>query len=112
QYSTHPASPSAAQHTRLAKKLPLVSIVAPDEFSPQILMWNPQKLHITKFADIKPSGAKVLVFAGGAYIDYLVGRGWIGQNQVDTSYDGSPARFVAADGAIVQQGFVTSEPPP
>lgn len=98
------------EQIQLAKKLPLVSIVAPDEFSPQILMWNPQKLHITKFADIASSGAPVLVFAGGAYIDYLVGRGWINAKQVDTSYDGSPARFVAADGAIVQQGFVTSEP--
>jgi hypothetical protein len=98
------------EEIQLAKKLPLVSIVAPDEFSPQILMWNPQKLNIHKFQDIKTSGAPVLVFAGGAYIDFLVGRGWISQKQVDTSYDGSPARFVAADGAIVQQGFATSEP--
>src|SRR5438128_119320 len=98
------------EEIQLAKKLPLVSIVAPDEFSPQILMWNPQKLSIKKFQDLKTSGAKVLVFAGGAWIDYLVGRGWVDQKQVDTSYDGSPARFVAADGAIVQQGFVTSEP--
>ncbi|HXE79948.1 MAG TPA: hypothetical protein VNK41_04300 [Vicinamibacterales bacterium] len=98
------------EQIQLAKKLPLVSIVAPDEFSPQILMWNPQKLNIKKFADIKGTGAKVLVFAGGAWIDYLVGRGWVDQKQVDTSYDGSPARFVASDGAIIQQGFVTSEP--
>ena len=108
--SINVAYATSDEQIQLAKKLPLVSIVAPDEFSPQILMWNPDKLHITKFQDIKTSGAKVLVFAGGAYIDYLVGRGWIGANQVDTSYDGSPARFVAADGAIVQQGFVTSEP--
>lgn len=98
------------EQIQLAKKLPLVSIVAPDEFSPQILMWNPQKLDIKKFQDIKTSGAKVLVFAGGAWIDYLVSRGWVDAKQVDTSYDGSPARFAASDGAIVQQGFVTSEP--
>jgi hypothetical protein len=29
---------------------------------------------------------------------------------VDTSYTGDPARFVAADGNIVSQGFITSEP--
>jgi len=98
------------EEIQLAKKLPLVSIVAPDEFSPQILMWNPQKLNIKKFSDIAATGAPVLVFAGGAYIDYLVGRGWINAKQVDTSYDGSPARFVSTDGAIVQQGFATSEP--
>lgn len=97
---------------RLSKKLPTVAIVTPLEFSPQILMWNPQKLSIHAFADIKAKYAKtpVVVFAGGAWVDYLVGRGWIGQGQVDTSFDGSPARFVIKDGAFLQQGFVTSEP--
>jgi hypothetical protein len=98
------------EEVQLAKKLPLVSIVSPNEFSPQILMWNPSKLHITKFADIKATAAKVLVFQGGVFIDYLVGKGWIDQSQIDASYDGSPARFVAADGAVFQQGFATSEP--
>ena len=32
---------------QLSKKLPTVAIVAPLEFSPQILMWNPQKLNIS-----------------------------------------------------------------
>ncbi|RDI75525.1 hypothetical protein Gocc_1323 [Gaiella occulta] len=95
---------------QLSKKLPTVAIVAPLEFSPQILMWNPQKLSISRFQDIANSGAKVLVFEGGVWVDYLVSRGWVNKNQVDTSYDGSPTRFVASDGAIVQQGFATSEP--
>jgi hypothetical protein len=98
------------EQIQLAKKLPLVSIVTPFEFSPQILMWNPQKLKISKFSDIKNTRAKVLVFAGGAWIDYLEGKGWVSSSQVDTSYDGSPARFVASDGGIIQQGFATSEP--
>jgi ABC-type nitrate/sulfonate/bicarbonate transport system substrate-binding protein len=98
------------EQIQLSKKLPLVSIVSPFEFSPQILMWNPQKLNIKRFSDIKQTGAKVLVFAGGAWIDYLQAKGWVDPKQVDTSYDGAPARFVAADGGIVQQGFVTSEP--
>ena len=95
---------------QLSKKLPTVAIVAPLEFSPQIVMWNPEKLNINKFQDISNSGAKVLVFEGGVWIDYLISRGWVNKSQVDTSYDGSPSRFVAADGAIVQQGFATSEP--
>src|SRR5919204_5483106 len=76
------------EEIQLAKKLPLVSIVSPFEFSPQILMWNPQKLHIRRFTDIKGTGAKVLVFAGGVWIDYLQGKGWVASSQVDTSYDG------------------------
>ena len=95
---------------QLSKKLPTVAIVAPLEFSPQILMWNPAKLNINRFQDIGNTGAKVLVFEGGVWIDYLISRGWINRSQVDTSYDGSPTRFVANDGAIVQQGFATSEP--
>jgi len=93
-----------------SKTLPTVAIVSPFEFSPQILMWNPQKLSIKGFADIAKTNAKVLVFEGGVWIDYLVARGWVRREQVDTSYDGSPARFVAADGGIIQQGFATSEP--
>mgnify|MGYP006952612710 CR=1 FL=1 len=95
---------------QLSKKLPTVAIVTPFEFSPQILMWNPEKLNINRFQDIGNSGAKVLVFEGGVWIDYLIARGWVNKNQVDTSYDGSPTRFVSSDGAIVQQGFATSEP--
>lgn len=95
---------------QLSKKLPTVAIVAPLEFSPQILMWNPQKLTINRFQDIANSNSKVLVFEGGVWVDYLISRGWVNQSQVDTSYDGSPTRFVSSDGAIVQQGFATSEP--
>ena len=95
---------------QLSKKLPTVAIVAPLEFSPQILMWNGQKLNINRFQDIGNSGAKVLVFEGGVWIDYLINRGWISKSQVDTSFDGSPTRFVTSDGSIVQQGFATSEP--
>lgn len=95
---------------QFSKKLPTVAIVAPLEFSPQILMWNPQKLNINRFQDIGNSGAKVLVFEGGVWVDYLIARGWVNKSQVDTSYDGSPTRFVSSDGALVQQGFATSEP--
>jgi hypothetical protein len=95
---------------RNSKNLPTVAIVTPLEFSPQILMWNPQKLHIKKFADIAKTNAKVLVFEGGVWVDFLIGKGWVKKSQVDTSYDGSSARFVSADGSIIQQGFATSEP--
>ncbi len=97
---------------QLSKKLPTIAIVAPLEFSPQILMWNPQRLTIRRFSDIRAKYSKtpVVVFAGGVWVDYLIGRGWVSKSQVDTSFDGAPARFVATDGAILQQGFVTSEP--
>ena len=40
----------------------------------------------------------------------MQGKGALTKEQVDTSYTGDPSRFVAADGNIVSQGFVTAEP--
>jgi len=95
---------------QLSKKLPTVAVVTPLEFSPQIVMWNPAELKINRWPDVAKADAKVLVFEGGVWVDYLVGKGYVKQDQVDTSYDGSPTRFVTSNGKIVQQGFVTSEP--
>lgn len=95
---------------QLSKKLPTVAVVSPLEFSPQIVMWNPAELTINRWPDVAKADAKVLVFEGGVWIDYLVAKGYVLKDQVDTSYDGSPTRFVTSNGKIVQQGFVTSEP--
>jgi len=95
---------------QLSKKLPTVAVVTPLEYSPQIVMWNPAELKINRWPDVAKADAKVLVFEGGVWVDYLVAKGYVKQDQVDTSYDGSPTRFVTSNGKIVQQGFVTSEP--
>jgi hypothetical protein len=50
------------------------------------------------------------VFAGGTFIDVFVSEGILSADQIDPSYDGSPARFVAENGAIAQQGFASAEP--
>lgn len=90
-------------------RLPTKAIVTPLEKSPQILMWDPERYSFQEFADIGESDATVLYFEGGVFMDYLVGAGFIREEQIDGSYDGSPARFVS-EGDIVQQGFATNEP--
>ena len=50
------------------------------------------------------------VFGGGTFADVFVAEGIWNEGQVDPSYDGSPARFIAEDGAIAQQGFASAEP--
>ena len=88
---------------------PLVSVVSPLEKSPQILMWDPEAFPgIETFADIGETGAPVLYFEGSAYMDFLVGKGFINQDQLDASYDGSPSRFVTEQ--VFQQGFASNEP--
>ncbi|MEA2361580.1 MAG: hypothetical protein QOD71_725 [Thermoleophilaceae bacterium] len=93
-------------------KQPVIGVVTPYDKNPQELMWNPEELDIHDFADIGKSGASVLVFdAKAPWVEYMIGKGWINRDQIDGSYDGSPTRFVAENGNLVQQGFVTDEVP-
>jgi hypothetical protein len=50
-----------------------------------------------------------LVFDGGVFPDYLVGKGIVQQSQIEAATT-APARFVAEDGKIAQQGFASAEP--
>ena len=49
-------------------------------------------------------------FGGAAYMDYFTQTGILSPDQVDGSYDGTPANFVAAEGEDAQQGFGSAEP--
>jgi len=90
---------------------PTLAVVAPLEKNPQIIMWDPATYPDVKtIADLGKNGTTVNVFAGGTFIDVFVGEGILSADQIDPSYDGSPARFVASNGAIAQQGFASAEP--
>ncbi len=60
--------------------------------------------------DIGQSNTQVLYYQTDTYMQYLLGTGQLKSGQVDGSYDGSPSRWVSADGDIAQGGFATSEP--
>ncbi|MEO1065542.1 MAG: ABC transporter substrate-binding protein, partial [Actinomycetota bacterium] len=90
---------------------PTVSVVAPLIKNPQIIMWDPETYpDIESFSDIGETGAIVNVFANSVYMEYLISTGQLTADQEDPSYDASPTRFVAEEGAIFQQGFATQEP--
>jgi hypothetical protein len=90
---------------------PLVAVVAPLEKNPQMIMWDPATYPDVKtIADLGAEGVTVNVFAGGGFSDYFVAAGTWDADQVDPSYDGSPARFIAEAGKIAQQGFASAEP--
>ena len=90
---------------------PLMSVVATLEINPQIIMWDPETYpDIETIEDIGEAGITVNVFAGATFPEVLVGQGVWSRDQIDPSYNGSPTRFVAAGGAIAQQGFASSEP--
>lgn len=77
--------------------------------NPAILMWDSAKHPGLTLKGLAESGATVVVSKEQTFPTWLLAKGYVKQTQLDTSYDGSPARFVA-DPAIVQQGYVTSEP--
>ena len=90
---------------------PTLAVMAPLEKNPQIIMWDPETYpDVETIADLGETDAVVNVFAGGTFIDVFVSEGVLSADQVDPSYDGSPARWVASDGAIAQQGFASAEP--
>jgi hypothetical protein len=89
---------------------PLLSVFATMDVSPLVLMWDPIAHPTWKtIADIGKSGTRVLYFPGSTYMEYLVDAGILHKSQVEGSYDGTPARFIAERGRIVQQGYLTNE---
>ena len=90
---------------------PLISVMAPLEKNPQMIMWDPNTYpDVETIADLGEQGITINVFAGGVFIEVWIAEGVVSADQVDPSYDGGPAMFIAADGAIAQQGFASSEP--
>lgn len=92
-------------------KIKTIGVVATLEINPQIIMWDPATYpDVEGIADLGKKGVTLNVFGGGTFLDVFVAEGILSQDQLDTSYDGSPARFIAEGGKIAQQGFVSSEP--
>jgi len=96
-------------------KTPTKAFFAPLDESPIMVMWDP-----ATYPDVKTikelgqalakTGGVWRFFAGSAYIDYLTDAGYMTKAEQDSSYDGTPANFVAAGGKDVQQGFASAEP--
>ncbi|MYK56603.1 MAG: hypothetical protein F4035_09135 [Acidimicrobiia bacterium] len=111
--SIHLAYTNTDEQVRLSASQPTVGIVAPRDKNPQIVMWDPELYSLESFEDLgdqlRANDGTLLYFEGATYIDYLLGKGWVSEDQIDASYDGSPARFIA-EGNLVQQGFASAEP--
>ena len=93
------------------KDVKLLAVAAPIESNPQMIMWDPATYPDVKtIADLKAKGVRVLVFGKGTVAKWAIGKGLMTADQLDTSFDGSAAQFIAAEGKLAQQGFSTSEP--
>jgi hypothetical protein len=89
---------------------PVLSVFAPLDRSPVVLLWDPaQHPDFKTIADIGATNTKVLYFQGSTYMSYLTGSGLLRPSQVSATYAGTPDQWKAAKGSIVQQGYVTNE---
>lgn len=88
---------------------PVVTLASQLTLSPQIYMWDPATYpEAETIADVAEAGA-TLVTGGPLIPSLLAAQGIVDMDQVDTSYEGTPQRFVT-DPSIMQQGFGTMEP--
>ena len=92
-------------------EFPTVAVMSGMEKNPQMIMWDPATYpDIKTIADIGEAGVLVRYFGGAAYMDYFTQTGILSESQVDGSYDGTPAGFLADQGESAQQGFGSAEP--
>jgi hypothetical protein len=88
---------------------PTVAVVSQLTTSPLMLMWDPASHPGAQtLREVAASGVPV-VTSDPLITTLLEAQGVITPSQVDTSYEGTPARFVS-DPRILQQGYSTTEP--
>jgi hypothetical protein len=88
---------------------PTVAVASQLTTSPLMLMWDPASHPGAQtLRDVAASGVPV-VTSDPVITALLEEQRIITSAQVDTSYEGTPARFVS-DPRILQQGYVTAEP--
>jgi hypothetical protein len=92
-----------------ANENPVVAVAKTLEGDPQMIMWDPEQNAVETPEDIAASGAQVFHFDGAAYIDYMIGVGYMTADQSNPSYGGQPTEWVAQGGNFFQQGFATNE---
>jgi hypothetical protein len=94
----------------LSGKFPTIGVLAPLTKSPQVLMFaRADYPDLTSWAQVRSLKTTILYFGGGpSFMTYLLGKGIVAKDQLDSSYDGSPSRF-ATQGHIIQSGYVTND---
>jgi hypothetical protein len=88
---------------------PTVAVVSQITTSPLMLMWDPASHPGAQTLRDVAAGGVPVVTSDPVVTALLEDQGIITSAQVDTSYEGTPARFVS-DPRILQQGYLTTEP--
>ncbi|MGB4776785.1 ABC transporter substrate-binding protein [Microbacterium sp.] len=90
---------------------PTLAVLAPLEKDPQMIQWDPATYpDVTSIADLGTQDITIRTFSGQTFIDWFIGSGIVSADQVDSTYDGLPATFIAEGGKVAQQGYASAEP--
>ncbi len=89
---------------------PTISVVAPQDKSPQVLFWDPASHKGKTIAEVVKEVDTVQYFVGSSYMDFYLGTGLVSKAQADSSYNGSFDTFVSNPAKVMTQGFATAEP--
>lgn len=96
---------------KFSNDTPVVAVVAPQEKSPQVILWD-KKNHPTakSIAEIAKEVDTITVFGGSTYIEYLISAGVVPKEKVDFNYKGDKLLAKPGTEKTAHQGFATAEP--
>ena len=78
---------------------PLLSVVAPLEINPLIIMWDPETYpDVASIADLGEQEITINMFAGATFPQVLAAMGILSEDQIDPSYDGAVALHLRGRG--------------
>lgn len=95
---------------RANAEFPVTGVFASLDINPQIVMFDPATYDVDSWEDVAATDAPIVYSEGKVFMDYLLANGYVDESQADASFDGTPSRFVAEGGAVMQQGYVSNEP--
>lgn len=96
---------------QLSATQPTTAVLALLEKDPTMIYWDPETYpEFETIEDVGASDTTVLYSGGDTYMEYLTGTGILKKDQVDGSFDGSPARFVASGGKLASSGYAAEDP--
>ncbi len=101
---------SSDEAVKLSASKPTISVVAPQDKSPQVLFWDPASHTGKTIAEVAKEVSTVQYFAGASYMDYYLASGVVDPAKADSSYNGAFDKFVANPKTTMTQGFATAEP--
>ncbi len=95
-----------------SQQFPTTAVFSEYEKSPQVIIYDPAKYHITSLAELKAAaagGAKIYaVSTTFSYVRWLEAQG-INHNAFIGGYQGDLEKFVGGAGSLLNQGFATNE---